>query len=134
MRSRILRSLSESEYANSFVYADVARSAMSCADSSIVSSETWRFFARSWRSSSRLATRRFLTLSPASFFRDLAGIVAVFGDMLVVSLEITLNTRRRKAPRSPGKPVPSAPTGPADVAGSSGRAREYHAPAGAGRR
>src|SRR5512140_1239697 len=82
MRSRILRSLSESEYANSFVYADVARSAMSCADSSIVSSETWRFFARSWTSSSRFATRRFLTRSPVSFFRVLAAaIAAAFGDI-----------------------------------------------------
>src|SRR5512141_3351443 len=83
MRRRILRSLSESEYANSLVYADVARSAMSCADSSTVSSETSRFFARSARSSSRLAWRRFLTFSPASFFENFAGATADLGDMLV---------------------------------------------------
>src|SRR5664280_194278 len=128
MSRRILRSLSESEYANSFVEADVARSAMSCADSSTVSSETSRFFARSRRSSSRRATRLFLTFSPASFFRGLAGIAAVLGTMLVVSLEITWNTRHRKVSRSPGIPAPSGPPVPIEGPGSSGKAGGYHAP------
>src|SRR5664280_1529287 len=93
---------------------------MSCADSSTVSSETSRFFARSRRSSSRRATRLFLTFSPASFFGGLAGIAAVLGAMLVVSLEITWNTRRLKASQSPGIPAPSGPPVPVDGPGSPG--------------
>src|ERR1035438_1877582 len=101
---------------------------MSCADSSTVSSETSRFFARSRRSSSRRATRLFLTFSPASFFRGLAGIAAVLGTMLVVSLEITWSTRHRKVSRSPGIPAPSGPPVPIEGPGSSGKAGGYHAP------
>src|SRR5512135_2149458 len=74
---------------------------MSCADSSTVSSETSRFLARSFRSSSRLAASRFLTFSPDSFLETFAVASADLGDMRFSSGSLGI----RDAGERRGRPV-----------------------------